>query len=445
MFREYDEIKMHSEKLGLSFIPPIINPLLYQYRDFESFWNIIKSDSFWATDARFSNDWEERQKGQDIGDIMFPRKTRKKPYDDKDHYIVCFSLYGDRLSQWRGYATYGGVSFGMDYGLTSGTHLPFYIINPATDATNTHMLCYLKPRPIYYATDGNTPEFHQYLSCDEARSPMSMETFKVQFPTISRDVKICLDPNERAMRVYPQIIPYIKNIGFEEEAEYRLVVNQDYFSTSGNLRNFVQFRDSGHQKIPYIVLRAGNPKYDNRECVVRIRTNNQLSINETGNFINELKDILKAADKSNDVFSCDPITGKELTDLYCFGCTRRHLFSPGLRRSRLQCRYGDDEHKAYLGRNEPASIIISQGADQERVFELIYDYVHKLKFSADEGFKLWCEGHLPIREVIVGPCEKPTETFESIENFFKNSRHYWLRDVEVKQSAIPYRTPATAK
>ena len=35
--------------------------LVYQYRNFDSFWSIVKSDAFWATNARFSNDEAEQQ------------------------------------------------------------------------------------------------------------------------------------------------------------------------------------------------------------------------------------------------------------------------------------------------------------------------------------------------------------------------------------------------
>lgn len=40
-----------------------LDPYIYQYRSLDNFWSIIESDSFWATNARFSNDHEEQRLG----------------------------------------------------------------------------------------------------------------------------------------------------------------------------------------------------------------------------------------------------------------------------------------------------------------------------------------------------------------------------------------------
>ena len=98
-----------------------IDPYVYQYRTLESFWAIIESDSFWATNARFSNDHEEQKLGM--------KKIRELLGDDAkaveslgDCYIICFCDEGDKFSQWRGYAP-EGVSIGFDFNKVR----PFYI------------------------------------------------------------------------------------------------------------------------------------------------------------------------------------------------------------------------------------------------------------------------------------------------------------------------------
>lgn len=75
----------------------------YQYREFDSFWTILKSDSFWATDARFSNDSQEQRFGTDTLTCELGEKLRKGLELNED-YIVCFCAEDDKLSQWRGYS-----------------------------------------------------------------------------------------------------------------------------------------------------------------------------------------------------------------------------------------------------------------------------------------------------------------------------------------------------
>ena len=137
--KEYKEIVEAQEQLPhfeSTTKQPEILPLVYQYRSFKSFWQILKSDSFWATNARFSNDEEEQQFGMEIIAALFGDKCLEDNQNDNfglnENYIICFCKEDDKLSQWRGYAPEGGVSMGFDFGMPRA----FSIINSESDSSD---------------------------------------------------------------------------------------------------------------------------------------------------------------------------------------------------------------------------------------------------------------------------------------------------------------------
>lgn len=96
--------------------------------------------------------------------------------------------------------------------------------------------------------------------------------------------------------------------------------------------------------------------------------------------------------------------------------------------SRLQEEY--DAHK---------DIWIDEGRDQEAVFYEILERV-KIFISKNEydenGIKIYCRGHLPIEEIVVAPTADRARVAEQIERFCRSK--YWLRNVKVRESVIPY-------
>lgn len=56
---------------------------------------------------------------------------------------------------------------------------------------------------------------------------------------------------------------------------------------------------------------------------------------------------------------------------------------------------------------------------------------------AIENVKIWCDGHLPIRQIIVGPSRDAEYMANSIREYIKTK--YWMNDIEVKLSGIPLR------
>lgn len=90
------------------------------------------------------------------------------------------------------------------------------------------------------------------------------------------------------------------------------------------------------------------------------------------------------------------------------------------------------------------AIRIPQGNDQESVYYKVEKAVNE--YNKNEGLKgnnkirIYCEGHLPIRRIIVSPTYNRERTAEKIKRYCWSN--YWLRDVEVTFSNIPYIPPS---
>ena len=73
---------------------------------------------------------------------------------------------------------------------------------------------------------------------------------------------------------------------------------------------------------------------------------------------------------------------------------------------------------------------------QEKVTWKLYELLAEEKNIFSKA-KIWCDGHLPIRQIIVGPSKDAELMKESIIQY-KNNK-YWMKSIEVKVSEIPYR------
>lgn len=83
-------------------------------------------------------------------------------------------------------------------------------------------------------------------------------------------------------------------------------------------------------------------------------------------------------------------------------------------------------------------IWIEEGANQEKVFYDINDIVNEFakKNPGLPRIEVFCKGHLPIRSITVAPTYDRERVAEQIKRFCMSK--YWLRNVEVRQSEIPY-------
>jgi len=374
------------------------DPYVYQYRTLENFWAIIESDSFWATNAKFSNDQEEQHLGME--------KLREVLGDDikdeslSDFYIVCFCDENDKLSQWRGYAA-EGVSIGFDF----NNIRPFYIKKKDKDE---------------YRCAYNSCYKVQYIN-----ENTSKDIFADKFDLNLSDNE---NNHENIRRQAADIIAYVKHDGFYEETESRLV----FSGRDTDLSDCIQYRNVGNIKVPYIVVKAGNNyKRKRSRCMIRLNFDAAMAKDLE-------KDLSKRFSKMRnvEVVNCTAIDKGQTDDGKCYGCTLREQYIPGVNKDNPICRYACSSSKEFHveNRNE---IYISDSKNQEEVCNELHAFLSN-GGEALKNVKVWCEGHLPIRKITVGNLRNKEIVAESIRHYCK--LHYWLRSVDVNYSRTPFRS-----
>lgn len=400
---------------------------IYQYRTFESFWQIIQSDKFWATDARFLNDLEEQHMG-----IKHMCKELEENIEDNledleigESYIVCFCSEDDILSQWRGYAPGGGVSIGFDF----RTPIPFSILSKnqvqgSDDSLLSNDSIWKVCLGVYYLDP--SPD------CDELSILCGTDIVKREDETLKKRMR--------------HIVPYIKHSGFREEKECRLVFRHQDFHEENCVQ--YQYNPTKILKIPYIPIRPGNIAYQTKSCCVRAQLSDD-DFKSLKNELNALPDVeiiscLKNEDKNHD---------EVYDDKMCFGCSQRIYPETEIgvngKPGHIKCKYKhnfvvinervEDQTNGNSYLKKP-TVMISQGNNQEKLFNQVHKWAKNLNKEKKDmpKIKVWCEGHLPIRSITIGPCPNIDEMYESIRHYCANAE-YWLRDVEIKRSEIPFR------
>lgn len=375
------------------------NNLLYHYATNETLWKILESDCFLARNIRFSNDSEEYKIGQstiekyiinhkELSDMEKKAILIRIKENPMMYYMICFCESGDLLSQWRGYAK-DGVSIGLDFtgGITNKSllyrHVEYFSI--LNNKKSQEMLKEKKEEERYYI-EGNPLVFLQM--------PYKVQYTQPAKKLLSKNVERALNEiwnngreEERISRLL-QYIPFIKDKGFAEEAEFRLIYDMEFLGESkahsSRVRSQkIDYLDVNNLKKPYISVEIG-----------------------------------QATKKKGNV--TEVVLGTDVIELA----------------EMLQ--FTKSEKKVALVKDENRKgVYIGEGDNQEDILEWIEKYVEvwKVPQKKKNAVKMWCEGHLPIRKVIIGPGEKQIDMKESLEHY-KNTV-YWLRYIDVELSKIP--------
>lgn len=379
-----------------------VTPYVYQYRNLDSFWAIIESDCFWATNARFSNDHEEQELGtKKIWEVLGSDADIIKPFDD--YYIVCFCEEDDKLSQWRGYAP-EGVSIGFDFNNVR----PFYI--KAVKEEDPHLCIYGSCYEVVYIEEET-----------------GKEEFLNRFDVASMDESS--NNRESIRKRATDIIPYVKHNSFYEEAESRLAFSEG----TANLSKYIHYRVIGNIKVPYIVVKAGDKEDKKHNIgVVRICVEG-----ERGKTLED--ELQRHFDKMKidnvQVINCIDPPDEQTDDSLCYGCTLREAYIPKINNEYQKCRYTCDPDESFRieVRNE---IYLSDSKNQEEIYREVHSFLCDKEEMKD--IKIWCEGHLPIRSIRVGNLHNKEIVVESIKHYCR--QHYWLNSVDVTSSSTPFRS-----
>ena len=352
----------------------------FHYTSMETFWNMINSDLMYARNVRFSNDSEEYKLGKKVIDklLKFPNE------EEQDLYMICFCTQRDLLSQWREYGK-NGVCLGFDL---SGEDYYTIMNNKQTEEQNSINMTYVgyeKYAIPEHAGFGLSKCVYLYAK------PLKVfyigkkhKIMKEKYKIINERLVDSELPKDKYMHY---MIPYIKHEGFREEAEARLVFKIE----PENMEYQTNYLIEGGIKKPYIKVEFGEIEEKRKENCEIIADH----IEDIGNqFGKSIKKIEKRLNISISVTS--------------------------------------------VNKHSQGQIIIGCSKNQKEIFEIIDDLVRPWNYvNPDKRIKVWCKGHLPIREITIGPNPNKKEVKEGILHYIKNI--YWLKYVDVKCTNIPYR------
>ncbi len=364
----------------------------YHYTSISTAWAILENDSLRASHARFSNDSEELRNGMaimlEVVRDKYSHVKEKEPLigfletlnaSKIDSYIVCFCGSDDKLSQWRGYCRDDGVCFGFAF----GDKIQYYFAdNPGQDVISG------KLQEVYYISKNK-------LSVNNALGRLRD---KLQEELEDRGLDYTYD-HKLMEDTLVSLIPLVKDPGFQEEEESRLVViNGDQTLPDGTdnpLDFLIQYRkdENGIQR-PYINIRFGK-RY---EGIAKKYNTPTLHLCGISNSIRRM-----IAEKFPE-YTIERKKAK--VDPYI------------------------------LVSDAPEEVQKKALTDLE---EIKKTYFYKQSHETD-NISIWFEGHLPIRTITVSPCINQEEVIESFRHYCTHEK-YWLKYVKVAGSAIPYRRP----
>lgn len=117
----------------------------------------------------------------------------------------------------------------------------------------------------------------------------------------------------------------------------------------------------------------------------------------------------------------------------------------GLFSRNCQCFKIDLEYlKSRKDKEKNYDIVIPEGNNQEQIFNEVNEIVNKFnkdEFLDKESYvRVYCAGHLPIKKIMLAPTYDRERLMEKVKRFCQSK--YWLRNVEVVYSEIPYIPPS---
>lgn len=357
---------------------------LYHYTSREVFWLIMEGESFLARHIMFSNDYKENMIGREKINRAVTDSGENLQETETSPFMICFCEEGDLLSQWRGYANEGvAIEFDFSKGLgLSGLKEGFSSYHCYTIMDNKNSDSTVSMNDIAAAIV--SPYSVIYV-----KEGVGVDDIIEQ--KLSRIKK---NPEENRQQYIVGMIPYIKNDKFTEEKEYRLIFDMKQIISDKQqdlLSKKYVYLDVNGIKKPNIRVRFGVQSHMEEETIKLYYSNDKLK-----GILKELKQDLEA----------DKIKTK-------------------LVMNKKKFKMSSDE------------IIISDGKSQEQVCLRL-----RLKLRQQilpiRNVKVWCDGHLPVRRVIVGPSQDAELMKCSIEEYLKTK--YWMRDIKVDISKIPLRT-----
>ena len=391
------------------------NGLYYHYTNFDGFWKIIENDGMLATQALFSNDSQELRKGQDLVEKKVSIGDKKQKID-VDGYIICFCKQDDKLSQWRGYCRNGGVSLEFEINNEGWNDTDFFLYNKTDSNT--------KDFPDYYPID---VDLYPVSYCTKDSSPISGNQTQTESIIAEQLTNSISNANDfQKSRILNSSIPFIKDPGFYEEEEYRILFENysEPCTSMGVIEKYIQYKDKDGMKSPFLSVKFGKSDYKHDVENIYIVFDNTYLIEDYN--LDTLKISNFTFEECKKIFKTENIkeeTVKSFID---------KIIS-------LNKKFEKEKITFHFKRSNNFSFIIDVGKNQRQIFEKLDGYINSNEKEIITP--IWCKGHLPIRGVKISPIDNQDEIYDSIVHYFKHSDKYWLKYIKITKSETAFRTP----
>ncbi|MDE6024088.1 MAG: DUF2971 domain-containing protein [Lachnospiraceae bacterium] len=384
---------------------------LFHYTSREVFWKIIEEESFLARHILFSNDSEEYELGRSKVKTLKVDGTADQDGGEEgttnERYMICFCEKGDLLSQWRGYAKNGiAMEFDFSLGIGGNEENSFSPYHCFTLTNGGDVPVRSKIGAYADSEDKRQENFERrYVSVDERTGKKYLTLcitapYKVFYATREKNTQELrralksIKEREAAGISAAKLIPYIKNKKFDEEKEYRLIFDLE------DLYNAEQEHMRGGKNI---YLDMDGVKKPN----IRI----------------EFGDVRDSLEKDTiEIYYADLAYQDALED-----------FVKALEKEKIKVAQKLMPDGTKLRKNE---LLLGNGKNQERVMWRLSQMLN-VNRGIFKNVKVWCDGHLPLRQIIVAP-GKDAELMRKSILQYKNNK-YWMKYIDVKVSEIPYR------
>ena len=227
----------------ISILPRILimsdTPELYHYTDKAGLFGMAQNKTLWLTNVRFMNDKTEFNYGLNLVKKFIEAKYDKRLgqfLNDKElrfeevPYTFSFSLSEnkDTLSQWRGYCPKGGFSLSFDKEM----------LDSLLRKNN------LRIQQCFYEQS----DIEKFIIQEIVRMTPEEYQKSVDMPFYNKGMERM--PFDLVSRVFSQI-PFIKDIGFKEEKEWRIVKHDHHEKPIAHQKE-IKYRDRNNKKIPYL-------------------------------------------------------------------------------------------------------------------------------------------------------------------------------------------------
>lgn len=380
------EQKQRNHSISLKGILDVPHKPLYHYTSRDVFWKIMDGDSMLARHIMFSNDYHENEIGRrKITKAMKKVAGIELTATNALPFMICFCENEDLLSQWRGYANEG---IALEFDFTKG----LYGLEEGFSTAHCYTVAHKEQDGDYLSEEGTDKDKKIFMGA-------VVSPYKVIYtdgedepdkPVIDRITGINNLFADDIQQTAISMIPYIKNNKFIQEAEYRLIFDMNQLA-AGEYRRLLAEK--------YFNIDVDGVRKPN----IRIKFGNQYKAHN---------------EKSLNVYYSD----KALSDM--MREFKRKCIAEGIDVSPIR--------KVRKYKMDSREILISEGINQEKACYLLH------RMLPDEKYKVWCDGHLPIRRIIVGPSKDAEFMKNSIKEYIKTK--HWTESIDVELSKIPLRT-----